>query len=450
MVMAHEREESAQRGGLFRGAFGFLNHPLHFEWSCANLAWLLVAIGVILRVWEYLEFRTLYMDEHCLLKNIVGKSIFEFQKVLEDDQMAPPGFLVIERLLVHLPLQTMLAGRLFPLVCGIASVFLTYSVAKRFLDPRAVPLAVGMVAFGDHLLYYSAEIKQYSCDLMFALLALLFAAPRPPARMSPRRFLALGVFGLIAPWFSFPVVFVLAGVGLHLIVTETTRKDYRRAGIAVGMSLLWLLSFGACFLLSRSILSKRDFIWVWWNFAFLPLPPRSMADVSLVTEAMANVFINPASVLTPLSLPYTALLASVLALIGCVSLGRRWPGGLFLLISPLVLALAASALHQYPFHGRLVLYLVPTYLLLLAEGAAAVGRPTGWLVTLVLAGFLLYGEAAEILWYKAIQGRSRPFDTHGDLKNDLLDYLEYHRWRALRLPPVEVKTPEAARSEPPP
>ena len=78
------------------------------------------------------------------------------------------------------------------------------------------------------------------------------------------------------------------------------------------------------------------------------------------------------------------------------------------MISPLVLALAASALHQYPFHGRLVLYLVPTYLLLLAEGVAAVGRPTGWLVTLALAGFLLYGEATEILWYKAIQSRSHP------------------------------------------
>jgi hypothetical protein len=277
---------------------------------------------------------------------------------------------------------------------------------------------------------------------MFALIALLLSAPRSPATMSPRRFMALGILGLIAPWFSFPVVFVLAGVGAHLIVTEAMRKDYRRAGFAVGMSLLWLLSFGACFLLSRSILSKRDFIWVWWNFAFLPLPPRSMADVSLVAEAMANVFINPASVLTPLSLPYTALLASVLALIGCVSLGRRWPGGLFVVISPLLLALAASALHQYPFHGRLLLYLVPTYLLLLAEGVAAIGRTTGWPVTLVLACFLLYGEAAEITWYKAIQARSRTFDSHGDLKNDLLDYLEYQRWRSLRLPPVEVKVPE--------
>jgi hypothetical protein len=142
-------------------------------------------------------------------------------------------------------------------------------------------------------------------------------------------------------------------------------------------------------------------------------------------------------------LTYTALLASVLALIGCVSLGRRWPGGLFIVISPLVLALAASALRQYPFHGRLLLYLVPTYLLLLAEGVAAVGRPTSWLVTLALAGFLLYGEAAEITWHKAIQARSRTFDSHGDLKNDLLDYLEFHRTRSLRLPPVERRSHEA-------
>ena len=246
--MTKASEQIADKGQQIRGPFAWVNRPLHVEWSCANLAWLLVAIGVILRFWEYLEFRTLYMDEYCLLKNIVGRPLFGFQQVLEDDQMAPPGFLVIERLLVHLPLQTTQAGRLFPLVCGIASVFLTCSVAKRFLDPRAVPLAVGMVAFGDHLLYYSAEIKQYSCDLMLALLALLLAAPRPPARMSPRRFLALGVFGLIAPWFSFPVVFVLAGVGLHLILTEATRKDYRRVGIAVSMSLLWLLSFGGLLL----------------------------------------------------------------------------------------------------------------------------------------------------------------------------------------------------------
>jgi hypothetical protein len=417
------------RRGRSIGFSGWWNLKL----TCENLAWLAVAIGVILRVWEYLEFRSLYIDEIALLKNLVGRAVFDFHQVLEQDQMAPPGFLVIERLLVRLPLDVKAAGRLLPLLCGIASMFLMRSAARRYLDRRAVPIAVGLLALGDHLLYYSSEIKQYSCDLVMALIGLLLAAPRPPEETSNQRFKALAIFGLIAPWFSFTAVFVLAGVGLHLIVTEALRKDWRKAAMTTGICLAWLMSFAGCFLLSRSIMSRRDFLWVWWNFAFLPLPPRSLADASLLAETIANVFINPGSILTPLSLPYTAGLASILALIGCLSLGRRWPGGLFLVIFPLFLAVAASGLHQYPFHGRLLLSLVPTFLLLLSEGVAAIGRRSSWLVTLALAGFLLYGEAAEVFWHKAIQPRMRTFDTHGDLKNDLLDYLEYQRRPPLRL-----------------
>ena len=417
------------------------------ELTCENLAWLAVAIGVILRVWEYLEFRPIYRDEMSLWSNIVDRAIFDFRHILEEDQMAPPGFLIIERLLARLPLDMKAAGRLFPLMCGIVSVFLMRSAARRYLERRAVPLAVGLLALGDHLLYYSAEIKQYSCDLMMALAALLLAAPQPPQETSARRFKALAIFGMIAPWFSFTVVFVLAGVGLHLLVVQALRKDWRKAALTLSICLAWLISFGGCYLLSRSIMSRRDFLWIWWNFAFLPVPPRSLADASLLAESIANVFINPASMLTPFALPYTAFLASLMALFGCLSLGRRWPGGLFVLICPLLLALAASGLRQYPFHGRLLFVLVPTFLFLPSEGIAAIGRRWGWLLTLALAGFFLYGEAAEIFWYKAIQKRSRPFDTHGDLKNDLLDYLEYQRTRPLLLSPKRPYQNQA--SQPP-
>jgi hypothetical protein len=454
--MGKQSEQGGVPGNSFSTARDWLNRPWRVELTCENLAWLAVAVGVAMRIWEYLEFRELYIDETALLKNIIGRRILDFSHVLEEDQMAPPAFLAIERMLVHLPMTARDAARLFPLFCGILSVFLMRSTARRYVDRRAVPIAVGLLALGDHLIYYSSEIKQYSCDLIFAQLALLLAVPRTSSAIGSRRLLALALFGLAAPWFAFPTIFLLAGIGLHLVVIEARRKDWRRVGLTVVMGLAWMVSFVGCFLLSKSIMSKRDFLWVWWNFAFLPLPPRSSADVSLLIESLANVFINPASILGPLSFPYTAGLASVLALIGCVSLGRRWPGGLFLLISPLVLALAASGLHQYPFHGRLLLYLVPTYLLLLAEGIAAAGRPTGWIVTLALAAFFLYGEAAEIVWQKAIVHRFRTFDTHGDLKNDLLDYLEYERMPkplrrrrdAQRQNPVQVPTPREDRNEP--
>ena len=44
--------------------------------------------------------------------------------------MAPPGFLVIERIMVRLPLEVRAAGRLFPLACGVVSVFLMRSVPR--------------------------------------------------------------------------------------------------------------------------------------------------------------------------------------------------------------------------------------------------------------------------------------------------------------------------------
>ena len=106
----------------------------------------------------------------------------------------------------------------------------------------------------------------------------------------------------------------------------------------------WFVSFLGCFLLSRSIAPKRNFLWVWWDFAFMPIPPKSWIDARFTLETIANVFINPGSMLTPFDFIATAALASLLAIIGAVSLGRRWPGGLLVIASPLVVQLAVSAL----------------------------------------------------------------------------------------------------------
>ena len=386
-----------------------------------------MAAGVLLRIWEYLEFRVPFQDERYLLNSLVGRGIFDFHRVLENNQMAPPGFLMIERFMVRLPVDFRASGRLFPLFCGIASMFLMRKVAQAYLSNRAVPIAVALLAMNDYALYHSSDIKQYSSDLMTALAALLLAAPSPPAKRNTERSRLLAVFGLVAPWFSFSAIFVLAGVGIHRVFVQLFRKDWRKAGLIAGIGLTWLLSFSGCIWLSRSIQSTDDFLQRWWGFAFLPLPPRSQTDLSLLIETLANVFINPGGIMTALSLPYTAVLASVLALLGCLALGLRWPGGLWLAASPLLFGLVASGLHQYPFHGRLLFYVVPTFLLLLAEGMAFIGGPRGWPITLLLAGFFLYGGAGEVLWYKTIQYRVRPVDSHADLKNDLLDDLERRR-----------------------
>lgn len=398
-----------------------------------------VIVGIALRLWEYSTLRDLYMDETALLTNLVGVPAFDFAHELKQDQLAPPGFLVVERLLVRLPIASHAAGRLLPLICGILSMLLVAPLARRHVDRLAVPIAVWMLALSDHLIYYSAEIKPYMCDLVAAMVTLLLAAPPDPGEPTRGRFRALAAWGVVAPWFSFPVVFVMAGVGLHLMARAWRADGRRGLATASAVGAAWAVSFLGCFLVSRSIVSKRDFLWVWWNFAFLPIPPRSWLDARFTAETIANVFINPGGVLTPFGFIPTAILASLLAAIGAASLGRRWRGGLFLLMAPLVVHLAVSALRQYPFHGRLILSLVPTYHLLLVEGMAAVGRRTRPTATLALALVFLGGQAGDILWNQVVmpKNRSRPFDTHGDLKDDLLDELDFRRRPREKFSPMQ-------------
>ncbi len=243
--------------------------------------------------------------------------------------------------------------------------------------------------------------------------------------MSYRRILALGIFGVIGVWFSHPLSLVLGGVGTYLLAVAALSRDRRAVLAVMGMGLAWAVSFGACFWVSHRILSTDRFIWTWWNFAFLPIPPHSMADLRRDFWQIVNVFDSPSDVKTPLGMIPTAMLALALAVVGSVSLFRRWPGGLYLLTAPLALALAASALHQYPFHGRLLIFLVPSVQMLVSQGAAALARPGGWRLALLVGAFLLWQPICDTLFYRFIQPLSHEhYDTHGDLRSDLLDYLD--------------------------
>ncbi len=466
---------SASRGGTraLQKVGAFLSTPITGYFTIESLAWLLVALGVSLRVLEYSAYRALYMDEESLLRNLTGLSVFDFHTRLSEEQLAPPGFLVAERLMVRLRLDLVWSARFIPLVCGISSVFLMRLAARRFICRPAVPIAVGLFALSDWLLYYSSEIKQYSTDVALTLVALLLAArlmTEPPSERKPvwertppsdrkptadaadataarGKLLALAIFGTVGVWFSYPLAFVLAGVGTCVMASAAIRRDWKSAQRALLVSMAWGASFAGCFVVSHAILTTGQFIWNWWDFAFLPLPPRSAADLERDFWQIVNVFNSPADVLTPLGVVPSALLALGLFLTGALALGKRWPGGLYLVASPILFALMASALRQYPFHGRLLVFLVPTVHLLVAEGAASLARggslllsglaarspDWAWLkvvvacisaLLVVAPGFLLYEPAAECVWRYTIKKRHREFDSHGDLRPDLLDYRE--------------------------
>ena len=101
-------------------------------------------LGVLLRVVAYLWGRPYWMDEGTLLGNLEGMRVLEFPAHLQGDQLAPFGFLIIERVIVSLLGDSGYVTRFFPLVCGIAALWLFRSLVFRLL-PFAAAGRSGLV-----------------------------------------------------------------------------------------------------------------------------------------------------------------------------------------------------------------------------------------------------------------------------------------------------------------
>ncbi|WP_337175686.1 glycosyltransferase family 39 protein [Paludisphaera sp.] len=379
--------------------------------------WTCVWLGVALRVWVYLHARSYWMDEASLLGNLKGKAPFDFTGHLASDQLAPPGFLAAERALIGLLGESPYVARLIPMICGVAALFLFRRFAGRLLEPTAAVVAMVLFAFSDDLVYYSNELKPYSTDLALGLAVTLLSLSElrdPPDR---RRLWAIAALAVASPWLSFPSAFVVAGCGLTLLIDRL--RDGRKADAArlAAIALAWGFSLMLAYRTSSRMLAPATSMYVFWNFAFPPFPPTSPADLAKTMGILLETFVTPLN-LVPRVLPYAfALFAATLGVSGALWLARKDPAALAILLVPAALALVAATTRRYPFHGRLILWLAPAFLALIAQGAARVrwSRGAAWLA-LVLVLLMAYPVVDAL--YQAAPPHVREFNPHGDLRRN--------------------------------
>jgi hypothetical protein len=374
-------------------------------------------LGAILRVVEYLGGRPYWMDEGSLRANLVGRPILDFSHPLTADQLAPFGFLIVERAVVALFGGSVYATRLIPLACGIAALGLFRLLAERLLSRPAAVVAMVLFAFSDDLIYYASELKPYSWDLAIGLVVTLVSLEELRGAPSRRRLGLLAAVVIGAPWTSFPSAFVVAGCGLAVLADRLRAGRRRDAGTLVLVAAGWAVSLGFAYRASSRLLNAATSMYVFWNFAFPPFPPTTRKALATTAGILLETLVTPLNLIPPI-LPYAfAVLAVALLALGAAAFGRRDPSALAILVAPLVLALAASAARKYPFHGRLIVWLAPVFFVLIAEGTRVVrdraGRP---LHVVVLALLLAYpcGAAA----YHDAAGRFRDFNIHGDLRKN--------------------------------
>jgi hypothetical protein len=306
-----------------------------------------------------------------LALNIVHRSFVELAQPLDHGQGAPLGYLFFQKLLTVLFGNRDYVLRIFSLICGLSSIWVIYELAKHVLVERvAIFAAVLLFAVSEHVIYYASEAKQYSSDVLICLVLLLAIVCCLDRNLGRRDFALLGALGAAAPWLSHPALFTLAGAGCALSAHFIWKRNWRNTLLIGCVAGFWLANFIVLYFVALRKLAANDALLAYWNHAFLPLPPWDKWQ--WFVDTFRSVMSNPI---------YLGDRSAIFLPIGIVSLClRRWQLGLILLL-PILLVLIASALHKYPFSGRLLLFLVPIVILFVAE---AVGRVRSLLVTLKL------------------------------------------------------------------
>ncbi len=329
------------------------------------IGWLFIILGTVLRLRQYLADRSLWHDEANLALNLVNRTFGGLTQPLDYEQGAPIGFLLIEKSILVLLGNKDYILRLFPLISGLLALYLIYLVARRYFGTTGL-FAVLVFAISWSLIYYSSELKQYSSDALFALLLIYLAFRCFDKRERFEDFLLLGVTGLIAIWTSHPSAFILAGIGLTLIFDKLNRKAYTPLAWTLGLGVLWTSALAAVYFVSLRYLTANSFLQDYWRHAFMPLPPWSNLDW------FGKTYLSLMGASLGFDSLYLVILCSALGLIGVVSLSYRNRNIAMVILLPFGLALIAAALQEYPLDDRFMLFLVPLFILLMAEGLSQI------------------------------------------------------------------------------
>jgi hypothetical protein len=362
-----------------------------------RLTWTFVAVGVVLRLVRYGQNFPLWGDESFVAINFIARSYRALLDPLDYGQISAVLFLWIERWVVLHCGFSEWTLRLFPLICGVASVVLFRHVAAQVVRGLPLLLAMAIFAVSFHPIRHAAEVKPYASDLFVALVLLTLALRW---RRTPERPLWLWMLAAVVPGalaLSHPVLFIAGGVSLGLAPEVWRQRRWTITVPFLGFQVAVLGTFLVLYGVSTRYQEQLalDGLRSYWAAAFPPLDSPLRLLRWLIDVHTGTMLAYPGGGRNGAS---TGTLLAVVA--GSVWLWRRRRQSVaVILLAPLALALVAAALRRYPYgvEARQMQFAAPAICLLAGLGAAwllqSIHRPRLRRTLSALALFSLFGFA---------------------------------------------------------
>jgi hypothetical protein len=376
---------------------------------------IMIAFGIVLRASKYLPAWSLRGDELAVTLNLLKASTIDLMtKPLNYEQAAPFGFVLVIKGLIALLGSSEYVLRLVAFLAGCVSLILMQILLGKTNERYGNLFALAAFAFCNYLIYYSAELKPYSTDVLICLILLLYFYQHVSRETTPKDFMMLAVLGALAICFSYPALFVLAGIGITLFLHYWRNK--RRLLWITLTGITWLGAFSVLYFVLLRHQTQNSYLITFWDnlLSFMPMPP--WRDITWFPKALNGLFFVVAG-----------LSSSLLLVIPLYALGlwgfwkeKRWQWLLVLTI-PLGLNILVSGFQKYPFHGRLILYLLPPVFIVL-------GKSIDVLISLIrnrLFANIAFAALIVLLLMPVIPTTNSYLVTHNYLRDDLKPVLSF-------------------------
>lgn len=316
-------------------------------------------IGIILRLTFFLYQRPFWNDECALALNLVNKTFFQLFGTLDYEQNTPPLFSVFTKLFDFIPLKKELTYRFSSFIFGLISIPLFWLFAKKNLKNKfSIIFATVIFSLTYRIIYYCAELKQYSCDLSLFIAILLTYFYIKNKNINILTMFALSLFYAISIWFSYTSIFAIVTVFITTLLSSyvPTKKIINKQAIThlfITFSIP-AISFTSLFWLQKRFLSDNLLITFWQN-GFIEKDFTNLFNI--IEQNLAFYY----------SSQIFQIIMLILFIIGIIYIFLEKRKRNILLVLPVFFALLLSYLHIYPLMQRTSLYLFPIFILICSK-----------------------------------------------------------------------------------
>lgn len=134
----------------------------------------IIILAFVLRYY-HLGYQSLWLDElHTMRVSDPDIPLSQLYYYLNHSDQHPPLFFLIEKLVFMLFGQSEMTARIFPAICGTASVWAMYLLGKELADRRLGLIAAAFTAVNAYNIQYSQEARGYIVAFFFTALSFCF------------------------------------------------------------------------------------------------------------------------------------------------------------------------------------------------------------------------------------------------------------------------------------